>query len=254
MSSYGLWLSAAGMKVQQHRQTLYANNLANAKTTGFKHDMAVVTQRQIESREDVGGFPFSHPVLDGLAGGVNIRPPFQNFSQGSIERTDRPLDVAIEGDGFFAVSDGTATRYTRDGEFTTNQAGELVLASASGRWRVLEKGGSPITLDPSGAQVTISSSGTVRQGKVVVGSLAVMTTADKQALRKVGENLFDAGELEMTPVNATLRPGAREESNFEIMSGLAGMIEATRAYELNATMIKLQDEMTGRVLAVGRPV
>ena len=128
MSTYGLWLSAAGMKVSEHRQTLLANNMANANTTGFKRDLAVVTQRRVESQSSPAGFPFAHPVLDGLPGGVNVRPAYQSFEEGSIEWTGRPLDVAVEGDGFFAVTDGKVTRYTRDGGFTRNEKGELALA------------------------------------------------------------------------------------------------------------------------------
>src|SRR3972149_5037155 len=101
MSSYGLWLSAAGMKVNEHRQTLLANNMANAQTTGFKHDLAVVMQRQVESKEGASGLPFAQPVLDGLPGGVNVRPTHYSREDGPIEWTGKPLDVAIKGEGFF---------------------------------------------------------------------------------------------------------------------------------------------------------
>ena len=253
MSAYGLWLSAAGMKVNQHRQTLLANNMANANTTGFKHDLAVVTERQVESRTASGTLPYAHPVLDALAGGLNVRPTHHSFAQGPLEWTGRPLDVAIQGDGFFMVRDGDATRYTRDGEFARNPAGELVLAAAAGRFNVLADDGSPIVIDESGGQVCISPNGTVRQGEAVIGRLAVVTTADKQSLRKIGANLFDAGGAKMVPAEATLHPESREESNFDVMQGLATMIEASRAYQLNATLIQLQDQLTGQaVTTVGR--
>ncbi len=87
MSSYGLWLSAAGMKVNDHRQTILTNNMANAHTTGFKHDLAVVTQRRVESQESGGSAQFAQPVLDGMSGGVHVRPSFQVFAQGPIEGT-----------------------------------------------------------------------------------------------------------------------------------------------------------------------
>ncbi len=81
MSSYGLWLSAAGMKVNEHRQALLANNMANAHTTGFKQDLAVIRARPVESREMRNGLRLTHPVLDGMTGGVNIRPSHHNFAQ-----------------------------------------------------------------------------------------------------------------------------------------------------------------------------
>ena len=253
MSSYGLWLSAAGMKVQEHRQTLYANNLANAKTTGFKHDLAVITQRAVESRETPGSFQFAHPVLDDLPGGINIHQPFQNLAQGPIESTGRALDVAIEGRGFFAVSDGDRTRYTRDGEFTRNATGDLVLASGAGRWRVLDETGVPITLSETGGDASIGEDGTVRQGRAVVGKIAVHLPEDDQSLRKVGENLFEPKDTVMRAAQGTLRAESREGSNFDVMPGLAGMLEATRAYQMNATMIQLQDQLSGRVIELGRP-
>lgn len=253
MSSYGLWLSAAGMKVQEHRQTLYANNLANATTTGFKHDLAMVLQRPVESREEPGAFRFAHPRLDDLPGGINIRPPYQNFAQGPIEWTGRPLDVAIDGPGFFAVSDGTKTRYTRDGGFARSATGELVLSSGGGRWRVLEEDGAPITVSATGGPVHIGEDGTVRQDGEVAGRIALHVAEREQSLRKVGENLFEPANTAMHMVPGTFRAESREGSNFDVMPGLAEMLEATRVYQLNATMIQLQDDVTDRLVEFGRP-
>lgn len=253
MSSYGLWLSAAGMKVNEHRQTVLANNMANANTTGFKHDLAVVTQRGIESQASSGGFSFSHPVLDGLAGGLNVRPTHQNFAQGRIERTDKALDVAIEGDGFLAVSDGEVTRYTRDGGFTINTAGELVLAAGEGRWRVLDDTGARIVVDAAGGEVRVSADGTIRQGGAVVGTLGLMSTEDKQSLRKVGGNLFEAKDVEMTQISGRFVPESLEASNFNVVNGLVTMIEVSRAFQFNARMLQLQDQLVGQaVTTVGR--
>jgi flagellar basal-body rod protein FlgG len=240
------------MKVSDHRQTVLANNLANAHTPGFKHDLAVVMQRRIESESVAGGSQYAHPVLDGLAGGVNVRPTHHTFAQGPIERTDNPLDVAIKGDGFFAVSDGSVTRYTRDGRFSVNTAGELVLAAGEGRWKVLDDAEGSIVLDPVGGKVRVSGNGTIRQGQTAVATLGIMTTDDKQSLRKVGENLFEA-KGEMVPAEANLVTESLEGSTFDVMQGLAALIEATRAFQLNARMVQLQDQVTGQaVTTVGR--
>jgi len=248
MSSYGIWLSAAGMKVNDYRQELLANNIANGNTTGFKRDLELVTQRQVESLASPWGRRFAQPVLDGMSGGANVRPTFHDFAQGAIELTGRPLDVAIDGDGFFTVSDGTATRYTRDGEFTLSADGALVLAAGGGRWKVLSDSGSSITINDSLGGATVSADGTVRQGNLAVAKLGIATTDDKSTLRKVGENLFETSE-EMTPITSRVVPEARESSNFDVMGGLATMIEAARAYQLNATMIQLQDQITGAAVS-----
>ena len=253
MSSYGLWLSAAGMKVQDHRQSLIANNMANAETTGLKKDLALIHQRAIQSRERGGSAAMVHPVLDGLPGGINVRPTYQSFAQGGIEQTGRPLDVAIMGEGFLAVAGGGETRYTRDGEFAISADGDLVLAVGNGRWRVLDDSGSTITLDPEAAAPRIYSDGTIRQGEDIVAKLGLFTTDDKQSLRKVGGNLFDAGALDMVSIEGRFESGARERSNVAVMPELVRMIEASRAYQLNANLLRMQDELTGRVIqSVGR--
>ncbi len=244
MSTYGVWLSAAGMKINEHRQTLLANNLANAQTTGFKHDLAVVMQRRVESRENGVERTYVHPVLDGLSGGVNVLPAYHSAEQGPVEWTGKPLDVAVEGEGFFAVGDGEVTRYTRNGEFAVNAEGELVLANEAGRWRILDLAGGPIRIDPTLGEPVVSGNGTVRQGNNVAGQIGLMTTQNPRTLRKVGENLFESLGGEMVPAKGKLLSGSREGSSFNVMQGLASMIEVSRAYQMNATMIQLQDQLT----------
>ena len=253
MSSYGMWLSAAGMKVNEHKQNLLANNMANANTVGFKQDFAVVRQRLVESRSGPGGFRFAHPVLDGLSGGVNVRPPHHDLGQGPIERTDRPLDAAIVGEGFFGVSDGNVTRYTRNGSFMINTNGELVLTAGEGRWRVLDESGGVITMDRSAGTIEITDGGGISQGGETITRIGLSAPTKPGALRKVGETLFTADAVAMRPAVGRVTAGSLESSNFDVMKGLASMIEVTRAYQLNATMIQLQDEVTSRAVStVGR--
>jgi len=253
MSTYGLWLSAAGMKVNNHRQTIHANNLANAQTTGFKHDLAVVAQRRVESRASAEGARFAHNVLDEMSGGVNVLQPQYTFEQGHIERTGKPLDVAIDGKGFFAVSDGTATRYTRDGEFTTNAAQELVLSAGEGKWKVMDEAGAPIRVDETLGAVAISGRGAVRQGEQEVARIGVYAPDDQKLMRKVGENLFDPYRAEMSSHEARIVTESREASTYDVMTGLTEMIVASRAYQMNATLLQLQDQVTGTLVStVGR--
>jgi len=253
VSTYGLWLSAAGMKVNDHRQAIHANNLANAETTGFKHDLAVVAQRRVESRESIGGARFAHGVLDGLSGGVQVLEPQHTFEQGPIELTGRPLDVAIDGEGFFAVSDGSVTRYTRDGEFTTNAANEVVLAAGEGRWKVLDEGGATIRVDETLGAVAVSGRGAVKQGQQEIARIGTYTPSDRHLMRKTGENLFDPHGAEMSSFDARIVPESREGSTYDVMNGLTAMIEASRAYQMNATMLQLQDQITGTLVSsVGR--
>jgi len=248
VSTYGLWLSAAGMQVNDHKQTVLANNLANSGTVGFKHDLAVVRQRLVESRENPGAPGVAHPVMDGLSGGLETLPTHVSFTQGSIEPTGRSLDIAIDGEGFFTVSDGQQERYTRDGVFTLNADGELVLSAGGGRWK-LQGGGASIQTEPGQGKISVSSSGVIRQGDNVIGEIELVTNPDKQQLKKAGENLFENRGNEMVPADGILIAEAKEHSTFDAMQGLASMIQVTRAYQLNATMVQLQDQMTGQAVS-----
>lgn len=253
MSTYGLWMSAAGMKVNEHRQTLLANNLANGQTTGFKRDLALFRERANERFEAADGFAARDAVFDAMPGGVNVRPPRVDFEQGPLEATGRPLDVAINGRGFFSVSDGSQARYTRDGRFTLNAEGDLTLSSGGGRWRVLDDGGAVINVEPDGEPVTVTPNGTVRQGSEEIARIGMVDADDPRGMRKAGETLFEAGSASMQAVDATLVPESLEGSNFDVMTGLASMIEASRAYEMNAQLIRLSDQTVGVAInTVGR--
>ena len=252
--TYGLWLSAAGLQVNEYRQSIWANNLANANTTGFKHDLAVIQERDVESRAAAGGGRFAHPVLDSLTGGTWVRPTIHTFERGDFERTNNPLDLAIEGDGFLSVSDGQDTRHTRDGRLTLNRGGELVLVAGQGRWRVLDDGGTPIRVDPAGeGKIEISADGMIRQGGEEVARLGVVEFADPSQLTKVGANLYRNHAGAAAPSPSRIRSGYLELSTVNPVNGLAKMIEVARAYEVNANLISLQDQTIGlAVTTVGR--
>ncbi len=254
MSTYGLWLSASGMQINEYRQSVLASNLANAHTTGFKQDFAVAQQRLVERREDATGMVTRHPVLDGMTGGPMAMPTHHSLAQGTLEKTDNPLDWAVDGDGFFTVSDGGQTRYTRDGVMTVNQAGELVLAAGGGRWRMVDSAGAPIVIQPGGGAVRVASGGTVYQDNAAIAEVGLVTAQDPTRFRKAGENLFEVESgTELIPAAGRVAGGTREMSNFDAMKGLAGMIEVSRAYQMNATMIQIQDQAAGHAISrVGR--
>lgn len=250
--TYGLWLSTAGLQVNEYRQSVLANNLANADTVGFKHDLAVMQERPVAS---AGGDPrFAHRVLDGMTGGTWVRPTVHTFERGEFEQTGNPLDVAIDGDGFLSVSDGSETRFTRDGRMTVNPGGELVLTAGEGRWRVLDDVGQPMVVDPTaGGTVEVSDDGTIRQGGAAIGTLGVVAFADRSQLSKVGGNLYRNAGPQPAATDARVRSGHVERSTVNPVAGLAKMIEASRAYELNARMISMQDQTIGMaVTTVGR--
>ena len=101
---YGLYLSAAGVVSSSYRQDVIANNLANSETVGFKRDLPLFQERLTEAQQRRGG-SHSDPLMEGLGGGLLASPTLVDNRAGDLEHTGAPLDVAIQGDGFFAVDD-----------------------------------------------------------------------------------------------------------------------------------------------------
>ncbi|HUU84333.1 MAG TPA: flagellar hook-basal body protein [Phycisphaerae bacterium] len=256
--TYGLWLSAAGMQANEYRQDVLANNLANANTVGFKQDLAVIRERAVEGAGPEGGSTVGDSLfgaMDGLSGGSFVAPTYHSFAQGPVTQTHNPLDAAIDGDGFFAVRVGDDLRYTRDGRFTTNADNELVMVANGGRAKVLDDAGAPIVLLPATAgRPRIAADGTIRQGTTVVGKLGLAEFDDRDNLRKVGANLFQATGGRVGPAQrSSVLAGHVEQSTVNPIGGLASMIEVSRAYQLNANMISLQDSTIGQAVSrVGR--
>lgn len=256
--TYGLWLSAAGMQANEYRQDVGANNLANANTVGFKKDLAVLRERAVESCSAAGELTVSHPhsgELAGLSGGTFVAPTYHSFAEGAVTRTGNPLDAAVRGEGFFTVRVGSDVRYTRDGRFTLNADNELVMVAGGGRAKVLDENGGPIVLlPPSAGKPVIGPDGSVRQGQTVVGKLDLAEFDDRNTLRKVGTNLFQAtGGRARSARHSNVLAGFVEQSTVDPVAGLATLIEVSRAYQLNANMVSLQDSTIGQAVSrVGR--
>ncbi len=251
--TYGLWLSAAGMQGNQYRQNLMANNMANVDTAGFKRDLAVIRERSVESQAAPDGARGAN-LLDRLSGGSFVAPTYHSFDEGPLVQTGNPLDVAVKGDAFLQVRIGNEVQYTRDGRFTVNENNELVMVANGGRAKVLGENGLPIVLAPNAGKTEIAADGTIRQDNVAVDKVGLVEFADRNTLRKVGGNLFTATAGAGQPAqSSSLMSGVVEGSTVDPVAGLAEMIEVSRAYQLNAQMITLQDMTVGQAVSrVGR--
>ena len=236
---YGLYLSTSGLMVQGHQVDIIANNVANVGTTGFKRDIAVFQQRAAESQAAPGLARYGNALLDGLGGGTWANGSWTEFEQGDLDKTSSGLDVAVQGQGFLTVrTTAGQTAYTRDGHLTA-ETGKLTLVSNGAE--VLDAAGQAIEVDPT-LPVSIAADGTVAQGANSVGQIATSAFANPRALQKVGKNLYTAPAGTATTGPTSLAVGMLEKSNVEPVTQLTAMIEAQRAYEANAQMIKLQDQ------------
>lgn len=242
---YGLYNSAAGMMTQEHRQDVFANNLANADTAGFKRDIAVAAERLRASQAGVREGP-TNPLLESLSGGVWLGKTHTDFSEANLTRTEQSTDVALAGPGFLMVRKNGADLLTRDGRMLPDADGWLRAATDGAH--VLGQGGEPLRVNPHGGAITIDEDGRVMQGGATVGRLALVNPRDYDALRKVGASRFAAGDMELDAAPARVMPGMIENSGVRPVQELVSMIAASRAYQLNAQMITLQDQSAGRLI------
>ncbi len=247
--TYGLWLSTAGMQVNEYRQALSSNNLANAQTTGFKHDLSVVHERVMESNSSPGGRRFRDRTLDNMTGGPWVRPTIQTFQQGDLDRTERPLDLALYGKGFFTLKDGDELRYTRDGRFDINPNGDLVAVSGGSRFRVIDDGGEAIKIDPRNGAITVTQIGEIIQNDQAIARLGVAEFDDPNMLVKLGENVYKNHGSKPKKSASEIRAGHVEMSTANPINGLSDMIMISRAYEMNARLITLQDQTIGQAVS-----
>jgi flagellar basal-body rod protein FlgF len=253
---YGLYLSASGVIASSHRQDVVANNLANAETTGFKRDVPLFQQRlsEAEQRRTSGGpRAWSDDNLENIGGGLFVLPSSPDLSAGVMERTDSALDVAIEGDGYFAVrSTGKAsitggpsaaeTSLTRNGQFMVDRKGFLVLGTEQGQ-QVLDINRQPIRLSAEGGVPAVGKDGTITQDGEPVGRIGVFNVADRAKLIKQGGTLLSYAEPGgITRTEATLHGEFLERSNVDPTSELTELMKAQRLLEANANMIRYQDQ------------
>jgi flagellar basal-body rod protein FlgG len=249
-----MWISKTGLDAQQTRMSVISNNLANVNTTGFKKDRAVFEDLLYQTVRQPGAQSSQDTQLPSglmLGTGVRVVATEKQYSQGNIIQTDNPLDVAIEGRGFFRVllPDGTEA-YTREGSFQVNSDGQLVTASG---YQV-----QPGITIPEGAQsISISEDGIVSvrisgdSAPQEAGTLELADFVNPAGLQAIGGNLLIETAASGAPQAGTpgleglgsVQQGSLEGSNVNAVEELVNMIETQRAYEMNSKAISTADQM-----------
>ncbi|MBL9001551.1 MAG: flagellar hook basal-body protein [Phycisphaerae bacterium] len=256
--SYGLQISASGAASALYRQDVHANNLANMDTVGFKPDIPSQRPRDDVRTEDGLWFMPSDVLLERLGGGVMLKPNLVDHGQGAIRESGNPLDLAIDGEGFFVLrppigSDPSIAHLTRDGRFTRNGAGQLVSVSTGAP--VLDAQNRPVLLPP-GPAPTVESDGTLRQGGAIIGRLRVMNPPDTGTLRKAGNGVFEVSAAAVAragPAPGRVCQGAVEESSVSEIKSLMAVTGAAREVDANISMIQQHDRLMERAInSLGR--
>ncbi|MDM7461930.1 MAG: flagellar basal-body rod protein FlgF [bacterium] len=232
----GLYVAAEGMAARQRAQDAIANNLANLNTTGFKADrpaFETIYERQLYRLEGSRATP-----IGPLSAGVVVRELYTDLRAGALITTDNPLDIAIDGVGFFALQTPQGVRYTRNGAFQLNPQG--VLVSREG-YPVLSAANQPIQA-PRDAEVRIGEDGTVLANGAPIGQLLIA----QGNLLKDPDGYF-TGAAQPLP-NPRVVAGALEQSNVNMVREMVQMIELLRVYETHQRAVQAHDETLGKAI------
>jgi len=249
-----LWTAASGMESQQLTLDVIANNLANVQTAGFKRSRVDFQDLVYESIQVPGGTSAQgHEIPTGFQIGHGSRAVSTSrlFTEGDLQQTGNPLDVAIEGDGFFSVTQANGeTAYTRAGTFKKDSQGKLVTAEGF----ALEP---EITIPGDALSVTVGVDGTVSvtqpgvTAPAEVGSIQLVRFINPGGLSSLGRNLFATTQASGDPLPGTpgqdgfgtILQGFVEKSNVNVVEEMVNLIIGQRAYEINARAIRTADDM-----------
>jgi flagellar basal-body rod protein FlgG len=242
----GIYTTEASMRPKMSRLDVLANNLANINSTGFKRDRVFVQVLENAVANPAGG---------GDLEGVNVRRAI-DFTEGSLAQTGNPLDLALQGKGFFVVDTSAGARLTRDGSFRVTEEGVLTTGDALPVQGVNGPIQFPQAQRLDQSTITVSAGGEVAVGKDVIGHLRIVTVEDTSRLTKEKQSLFvpAAGQRveEGIPEGTVVRQGYLEESNVEGIAEMVEMIELNRAFETDQKSIQALDQTLERSLDVGR--
>ncbi len=243
----GLYTSETSMRPMMARMEVIANNLANINSTGYKRDRVFVRMLKDSAAVQAEG--------KGEMEGVDAQK-YIDFSEGSLNQTGNPFDLAIQGRGFFAVETPNGVRYTRNGNFKLNT--DSVLVTGDG-YPVLASTGAvqlPHLDKTQQANVRISETGEVIVDKDTIARLRIVDFDRLDLLKKDQKSLFvaDSGEtiIEGPGQLTSVRQGYLEESNVEGIEEMIAMIEMHRNFEMNQKAIQSQDATLEKSNEVGK--
>lgn len=214
-----------------------ANNLANMSTAGFKVERPVVMEQEAARPARVlGGGGISFVRGAGLA---------RDFSTGELAHTGRPLDLAINSDGFFELDANGATQFTRDGRFTLDGDGGLVTASGAS---VMSDSGGPIAIPAGTTSIVITDSGSVSADGQELGRLRIVRFDDTGELRKVGNSAYVTDAAALPVDQPDVQQGYIENSNVNPIEEITRLIEVTRAYESVTKLLSSDEDLKRKAI------
>jgi flagellar basal-body rod protein FlgF len=241
----GMYTSATGMLANQTALDAVSQNLANANTTGYKQDVPQFqsfSSTLLRRMTDAG----AGPSVGSLGQGAGVQSLATDFSSGTLQKTDNPLDVALTGDASLVVKTPQGVRLTRDGALTRSVQGLLVQTNGGGT--VLGQNNQPIQIPATAKDIVISAAGQISADGRAVGQLRLAAVSATSGATKVGDNLFSQASLSAPAAGSSVRQGYLETSNVSVIKEMVAMIALNRSYETNEKMLKSEDDATGKAV------
>jgi flagellar basal-body rod protein FlgG len=235
----GLYIAASGMLAEQTRQDQIANDLANSSTPGYKADRSMQASFGSMLLENTA----NDQAIGTLGLGARITSTYTDLSPAPLKETDEPLDLALDGQGFFAVQTPAGTRYTRNGQLIVDGTGRLTTATG---FPVLDANGRTIAVGGSDG-LEIDANGVVSRSGRALGTVAVVSLTNPL---KQGDTLF-AGTPGAKPAGTTVRQGFLEGSGVDPTKAMVDMITSLRTYESDQKAISSIDQTLQKGIQAG---
>jgi flagellar basal body rod protein FlgG len=241
----GLYSAASAMLARVNQQNVLAHNVDNMDTPGFRQVLLALDDFTRTSTLGASPGASTGRYLGDLGLGVQTLAEEIDFTEGGLQFTGQPLDLAIQGQGFFRIRTPQGERYTRDGRFDRDAQGQLVTIDG---YLVLSADGQPIVLDGEG-EVTVGGDGTLFQDGQSAGRLGLVAFANPESeLARSLPNLFSAAGAPSGEQLGVVSQGYLEASNVNPAQIMAQMTLIARNYEAAQQMVQNQDELLGRAI------
>ena len=226
--SSGIYIASAGAVAQSTAMDATANNIANATTAGFRADRVTFREALAQAKSpDVALVSNTNTKIDTQAG--------------ALQQTDNPLDLALEGDGYFAVDTKAGPRYTRAGNFHLDDARQLVTAEGM----TVRGEGGPITIPEEAKTISVGADGTVTADGEEVGKIE-LARFSMNSLKREGATMFSARGAQEAGELPKIRSGMLESSNFNVVRGVVDLVKVSRTYESLMRVIQSYHDVESR--------
>ena len=239
------YVALSRQMILQHQMDAIANNIANMTTPAYKAEELIFAEElartQGASKSESGnGISFVHDPTR-----------MRRLAPGPMTSTHNPLDLALSEDGYFVVETAAGERYTRAGNFTLDEAGQIV--TSQGR-PVLGEGGAPLVVPPEAKSITIAPDGTVSTDQGEIGRIQVVVFENRQMLMKQQNNLYEAnGERPIPAEDPKVSQGMLEGSNVQGVVEMTRLINVVRSYQASQRLLEKEDQLQRKAIEILAP-